>query len=40
MTIWKPHFEKIQVALEAYTENVRHGFEKLVNWTKSLGGQK
>ncbi|BAB09390.1 unnamed protein product [Arabidopsis thaliana] len=21
MTIWKPHFEKIQVALEAYTEN-------------------
>ncbi|KAG7533672.1 hypothetical protein ISN45_Aa08g012800 [Arabidopsis thaliana x Arabidopsis arenosa] len=34
MTIGKPHFEKVQVALEAYTENVRHGFEKLVNSTK------
>ncbi|CAL9242947.1 unnamed protein product [Arabidopsis halleri] len=27
MTIGKPYFEKVLVALEAYTENVRHGFE-------------
>ncbi|CAH8279123.1 unnamed protein product [Arabidopsis lyrata] len=40
MTIGKPHFEKVQVALEAYTENVRHGFEKLVNSTKIFGRTK
>ncbi|KAL1210578.1 hypothetical protein V5N11_006897 [Cardamine amara subsp. amara] len=34
MTIAKPHLEKVQVALEPYTENVRDGFKKLVNSTK------
>ncbi|KAH0880252.1 hypothetical protein HID58_067646 [Brassica napus] len=34
MTIVKPHLEKVQVVLEPYTKNVRHGFKKLVESTK------
>ncbi|KAF2585684.1 hypothetical protein F2Q70_00034273 [Brassica cretica] len=34
MTIAKPRLEKVQVALEPYTEHVRHGFKKLVDSTK------
>ncbi|VVB11062.1 unnamed protein product [Arabis nemorensis] len=34
MTIAKPHMERVQVALEPYTVNLRHGFKKLVNSTK------
>ncbi|KAL0667026.1 hypothetical protein Bca4012_029730 [Brassica carinata] len=34
MTIAKPHLEKVQVVLEPYTKNVRHGFKKLVESTK------
>ncbi|XP_010441682.1 PREDICTED: uncharacterized protein LOC104724828 isoform X1 [Camelina sativa] len=40
MTIGKPHLEKVQVALEAYLENARHGFEKWVNSTKIFGKTK
>ncbi|CAN8326559.1 unnamed protein product [Cochlearia groenlandica] len=34
LTIAKPHLEKVQVALEPYTKNIRYGLKKLVNSTR------
>ncbi|CAH8331001.1 unnamed protein product [Eruca vesicaria subsp. sativa] len=34
MPIAKPHLERVQVVLEPYTKNARHGFKKLAESTK------